>query len=375
MTPTTKPVPVANLDFTKDTYKGALIQHLLLELGSVQRPERLAVLGKGINGKKGTFMKGLSLSTDTVLKDDGKEKLKPIDSAFQAMQIDSYMLSEMDSFCASIDGVYNILKKFDADMKKKAVTPPDMSGLTLDDKTKSRPAGQGSAPGIAGDKTYADVVKTTQKPSRRSSTGEGVPGPGGRPSRGPKIDYSGAQEDKDETPAKDRKDQNVDPKAGSKIQMAEVRGPANVPAVRSDLANRWKKFLQSHFSEKTVKNMNAFYKGIAAKAGASAIGEDKKKWEKVAEFKATWYDRAMRTCETFKSPANIDTASSDWGASDSGSSAPPSPLDGKGKKKQQVATDLQRLATTRPVEQEPVLTHKKMQPNKQNKQETGGPTA
>jgi len=377
MTPSTKPVPAKNLDFTKDNYKGSLLQHMLLELGSLQRQDRLAVIETGINRKKGTLMKGYILSPDTIINDAGKEKLKPIDSAMQAVQIDAYMLSEMDSFCASIDGIFDILKKFDGDMKKKAGMPPDFSGLTLDDKPKPRPAGQASAPGIPGDKTYAEAVNTPKKPkrdatqpSRRDSLTKRADAevPPKRPQRGPPVDYSGAQP-VDPTPEKQRmKDPNVDPNAGKKAKIAEVRGPANIPAVRSDLANRWKMFLQTHFSENTVKNMNTFYKDIATKAGANAFGDEKKQWAEVAEFKATWFDKAMRTCKTFTSPANIDT-----GASNSGSSASPSPLDGKGNKEKQLPSP-QRPATPPAAGQEPVITHKKKQPKKQNNQLTGSPT-
>jgi len=375
MSPSTKPVPAKDLDFTKDIYKGSLMQHLSLELGSVQRLDRLAVLEKGVNGKKGVFMRGVKLNVENALKDSEKEKLKPIDTAFQAMQIDAYMLNEMDSFCASVDGIYDILKKFDADMKKKAGMPPDLTGLTLDDKPKPRPAGQPSSPTTPGAKTYADAVKTPKKdttqPSRRNSKTKRADAqvPQKRPQRGDRVDYSGSQP-VEPTPEKERqKDPNVDPNAGRKNNPAQVRGPAKVAAVRSDLANRWKMFLQMHFSENTVKNMNAFYKDIAATAGgANAPAGDKKKWDEVAVFKATWYDKAVKTCKTFTSPVNIDT-----GASDSGSSAPPSPLDGKGDKGKQVATP-QRPATPPAAGQEPVITHKKKQPKKQNNQLTGSPT-
>jgi hypothetical protein len=103
-------------DYSPNAYYGSLLQHSLLEFGSAEHLERLAVLNSGTNNRKGIVWKGENTSTE-----------KGLETALDLMRIDKYMVDESEGFCATVDGVHQVLQKF-RNGRKKAVAASTGSG-------------------------------------------------------------------------------------------------------------------------------------------------------------------------------------------------------------------------------------------------------
>ena len=78
-------------DYTKDGYKGSLLQHMMCELGSLDNPDRMALITGSTNNRKGKVWKLDEITGD-------------IEVAYDLARINNYMIMEKDAFCATLDG-------------------------------------------------------------------------------------------------------------------------------------------------------------------------------------------------------------------------------------------------------------------------------
>ena len=86
-------------DYSKDTYEGSLFQHMMHELGTLDNPDRMALLAKETNGRKGKIW---AL----------EESKGDIEVAYDLVRINNYMIAEKNAFCATLDGIYTVLNRF-----------------------------------------------------------------------------------------------------------------------------------------------------------------------------------------------------------------------------------------------------------------------
>lgn len=114
-------------DYSKDTYYGSLLQHITSQLGSARNPDRMALLSGLTNQRKGNVWGNTTIEMN-------------VDAVYNLARINNYMIREKEGFCATVNGIYEILQRFhDARMDDP------MDGLCdLFDEAKINPRTSGS---------------------------------------------------------------------------------------------------------------------------------------------------------------------------------------------------------------------------------------
>ncbi len=294
-------------DYSRPDYEGSLLQHMMLELGSIENQDRLSLLEKTINSEKGIVSRDNDI--DIKAASDAKSPDERLETVYRATRVESYLLKETKGFCDTVDGIFTILLKFDADMKKAV------------DEGKDR---------IATDMAKLNLDPSPEKPAKAPKTPKkSIPGTSGRPMKNiaKKPDPNSASEaqineaagpatpiKEIETPIKQQKKQPDRGQWGNQVKPLKApsskhSGPWTMAPREAKLALSWQKFLTGHLP-RVAKRITDY----AAKVAKEQIlkeefkklsAAEKDKWTAISNFRPTFPDHLKSQCKVFTTKISV----------------------------------------------------------------------